>query len=157
MFLDSHVLSLIISFILSTTGVGIEEFSSEQLYNYGVRHFYGLEGVNEDWERAAFFFQEAVNRDGDMSSKAQLDLLRYYQDEGFQSWLDMHDWLQEAALEGDEKAQYSLSVLYFFGIGLDRRNPHEAKKWAGESASQDFLPAHSLLVTIEHVLKWGGY
>lgn len=78
----------------------------------------GKNGVKQDYERAAYWFEQAAN--GDVANAAYNMGVLYHQGLGVDADLEKAvKWYTKAAEQGHPEAAYNLGIAYIEGVGVD--------------------------------------
>lgn len=85
----------------------------------------GHGGVKQDYERAAFWFEQAA-RGGVANAAYNLGVLNHQGLKGEKNIAKAIEWYRRAAALGHPEAQYNLGIAYIEGIGV----PYDAEKAA---------------------------
>ena len=107
------------------------------------------EGVEQDLEKAIYWFELAANQNV-YDAAFELGYLYYYDRGKFFSYLKAKDWFLKAAKNGNAVAQYRLGIIFYSGYGTPVNNA-KAIYWLKKSADQGNNPALNLLRNITPV------
>lgn len=99
----------------------------------------GHGGVEQNYERAAFWFERAAEN-GIANASYNLGVL-YHQGLGFKADIDKAlDWYERAAAQGHPEAQYNLGIAYIEGIGVNY-DPVKASGYFSDAANNGIMEA----------------
>ena len=104
-----------------------EEGNAFAQCDLGLCYYYGVEGVEQNYDKAANLLEMAAEKG---NTRAQYNLgMCYYNGQGKeQSYEKAVYWLEQAANQKDVDAQFYLGLCYLNGIGVEQNN-EKAVHW----------------------------
>jgi TPR repeat protein len=114
------------------------------------RHYLHGDGVEQNTEKAIYWFKKVIAQNGEMLDYAMLALGDAYNEN--EDYQNAFLWYSKYADKNNEIAQYNLGDLYMLGKGVEQ-NYSIGKKWIEKSANQGFAMAeYGLGYIFEHGL-----
>jgi hypothetical protein len=85
----------------------------------GYMYWEGVSGLPQNYEIAAYWYEQAANN-GSIGSQYLLGLLYFYGKGVSQNYKESENWLMTAANNGNYHAQYFLGLMYYTGRGVKK-------------------------------------
>lgn len=125
-----------------------EQGDSSAQFELGVIYLEGTDGVEQSYEKAAYWFEKAAKQD-DVIAQYNLGIM-YKTGKGVeQSYGKAVYWLEKSAVLGDDKAPFSLAVMYEEADGVEQSN-EKAVYWYTKAATQGNAMAQYWLAKMYH-------
>ncbi|PJB70426.1 MAG: hypothetical protein CO093_08105 [Alphaproteobacteria bacterium CG_4_9_14_3_um_filter_47_13] len=109
-------------------------------FRQGEKYYYGQEETL-DYERAYQYWQEAAEKNNYAPAQYGLGLTRLYGRGVSKNYKEALIWFSKAAAQNYEPAFYRLGALYYEGLGMEKRDPKQARNWFHRAALKGDLDA----------------
>lgn len=140
--------------LIKTQKRAVVEEKYEKLYRLGLKHYYGIDGVQKSYQEAFRCFQEAAQNG---HTRAQYELaLMFSRGNGIEpNYQESIQWLKKAANQGDPEAQYELALFYIQAEDT-YQNYEKAVKWLERATKQKHVPAINQLALLRSLSSFNA-
>jgi hypothetical protein len=126
---------------------------NETLYDLGIAHYYGIDGVKQSYQKAFEYFIKAA-QNGHAQAQYKLGLMFSRGDGVEPDYQESTKWLEKSAGQGDCKAQYELAILQIQESDIDGKSK-KYMQWLEESAQQKYESAKNQLGLLQRLSSLG--